>query len=105
MDPFLDKNHNLFIDNFYTGVKLLQDLETRSTYTCGTIRRDRGVFPPEFQQKELQRGEAVYLQSGNLVAVHWKDKRDVFCLSTIHGTADSLQGSDRPWKTWRIGLF
>jgi len=73
MDPFLDKNHNLFIDNFYTGVKLLQDLETRSTYTCGTIRRDRGVFPPEFQQKELQRGEAVYLQSGNLVAVHWKD--------------------------------
>lgn len=29
-------------------------------------------------------GESVFIQSGNLLLVHWKDKRDVYMMSLIH---------------------
>ena len=37
MNPFLNKNHNLYFDNFYTSPKLLNDLIPKGTYACGTI--------------------------------------------------------------------
>ena len=89
MKPFLDKNHHLFIDNFYSTVKLFQDPEIENIYACGTIHKDQGNFLPEFH-RDLERGQSIYLWSGNLTAVHWKDKRDMYCLSTIHGTNESL---------------
>jgi len=86
MEDYLDKNHHLFFDNFYSTVKLFQDLEDRATYSCGTIRSDRGRFPDSFKNAKLQRGESKFIRCDNLVGVHWKDKRDVFVLSTIKGT-------------------
>ncbi len=36
-----DKHHNVYFDNFFTSVKLLQDLEEIGIYACGTARSDR----------------------------------------------------------------
>lgn len=87
MKNYANKNY-LYINNFYTSPKLLQDLEKKSIYICGTVRQDSGKFPPNFRQAKLGRGESKYLKLGNILAVHWFDKRDVFALSTIHGTGD-----------------
>ena len=38
-------------------------------------------------KSENFQGERASLLQGNLMAVHWKDKRDVFLASTIHGNA------------------
>ena len=78
MEPFFNKNHNLFVDNFYTSLKLVKSLLEKDTYVCGTIRTNRGEFPKNFVDKKLDRGKAVYLKMGTILAVHWKDKRDVF---------------------------
>ena len=57
---------------------------------CGTIQSNHGQFPDEFKNAKLSRGECIYIKSslntGSLLAVHWYDKRDVFVLSTSHGT-------------------
>ena len=40
------------------------------------------------------------MNNGSLVAVHWYDKRDVFVLSTIHGTGSvevRRRGDDTPF--------
>ncbi len=42
-------------------------------------------LPKDLKSEGLVRGQAHFLNSGSLTLVHWKDKRDVFCLSTIHG--------------------
>ena len=88
MDGFTNKNHHLYIDNFYTSPKLLLDLEVKSTFCCGTVRMDHGQFLLQFKTAKLQHGESILLRNGNMVAVHWFDKRDGFAMSTIHGTGN-----------------
>ena len=38
-----NKNHHVFFDNFFTSVKLLEDMEKDGIYGCGVVRRDRKV--------------------------------------------------------------
>ena len=71
----------LHLQNFFL------DLEKQNTFACGTIRSNRCQFPDEFKNANFSRGESIYINSplnnGNLVPVHWYDKRDVSVLSTI----------------------
>ena len=78
------------MDNIYTSLRLVQDLEKRNVCTCGTIRADRGRFPDDFKQKKLSRGESLFISIGNVNVVHWFDKRDVFVMSNIHGSETTL---------------
>lgn len=41
MEPYLDRGHTLYIDNWYTSPVLLQRLHDRKTNACGTVRRSR----------------------------------------------------------------
>ena len=104
MRVYLDRNHYLFVDNYYTFAKLFPNLEKQNTFACGTIRSNRGQLPDEFKNAKLSRDESIYINSplnnGSLLAVHWYDKRDVFVLSTIHGTGCvevRRRGDDTPF--------
>ena len=35
--PFMNRNHHVFFDNFFTSTKLLEHLEANDTYTCRTV--------------------------------------------------------------------
>ena len=39
LQSYLDKNHHVYYDNFYSTNKLFQDFEKRNTFGCGTIRQ------------------------------------------------------------------
>jgi hypothetical protein len=83
MDRYLDKNHVVVMDNFFTSVPLFLDLLTRSTYACGTVRLKRKFLPEEYgAQENMSPGDSVFWQSGNLVATIWQDKQPVRLLST-----------------------
>jgi len=85
MEPLLNKGHQLFIDNWYTSLKLLLNLMTQNTSACGTVRRDRGQFPSSFTKTKLQnRWETIHLTYNKILALRYKDKKDVFFLSTMH---------------------
>ena len=74
MDGYTNKNHHLYVDNFYTFRMLLFDLEAKSTFCCGTVRMDRGQFSQQFKTAKLGERENVkkasLLKNGNMVAVH-----------------------------------
>ena len=84
MKPYVNKNHHLYFDNFYTSPKLVED-RISGIYSCGIIRTDKGQFPEDFKRTKLEIGSSLFLQAENMFAVHWKDKRDVFLFSLIHG--------------------
>ena len=88
MDGYTNKNHHLHVDNFYISPNLLLDLEAKSTFCCGTVRMDCSQFSQQFKTAKLQHGETILLKKGNMVAVHWFDKCDVFAMSTIHGSGN-----------------
>ena len=47
------KHHHVYFDNFFTSVKLFEDLEKDGIYACGTARADRRGFPKALKQPKL----------------------------------------------------
>ncbi|XP_066924661.1 piggyBac transposable element-derived protein 4-like [Clytia hemisphaerica] len=68
MEPYLDKAYHLYVDNFYTSLKLLQDLEKRKTYACGTVRINRGEFPQSFKEAKLEVSDSTFIRINNILA-------------------------------------
>jgi len=84
MEPLLDKGHNLFLDNWYTSFALFKELANRLTPACGTVRKNRARFPPNFVSKKLKSGENLHVAKDHVLGLRFRDKRDVFFLSTMH---------------------
>lgn len=81
MKDFINKGHNLWVDNWYTSPKLFSLLHQNKTNACGTVKSNRKGMP---KFPNIAKGEAVSMHNGNLLALKWKDKRDVHMLSTMH---------------------
>lgn len=80
---YLDKGYRVFMDNYYSGVDLFTRLHESGTLACGTVRSNRKGLPDILNTK-LKKGEVVSARSGSLLALKWKDKRDVRMLSTLN---------------------
>lgn len=83
--PLFGKYHQVYCDNYFTGIPLFQNLLSNQTYACGTIRTNRKFFPADILPgaKSMNRGEHRFRQSDNLVATVWKDSKPVTMLSTL----------------------
>ncbi|KAK7105748.1 piggyBac transposable element-derived protein 4-like [Littorina saxatilis] len=82
---FLNAGHHIFFDNYFSSVRLGQDLEKAGTSMCSTIRLNRQGWPKELSSavaKKMKPGDIHFRQDGNMVATLWKDKRPVAVLST-----------------------
>ena len=95
IDKILGMGHHLYTDNWYTSYNLYVYLHEHYTGACGTLRTNRACLPPEFVTEKLQRGETRSRTNGNVVALRYKDKKDVYLLSTIHRTDEITSTSKR----------
>ncbi|XP_056397299.1 piggyBac transposable element-derived protein 4-like [Hyla sarda] len=82
--PLLDQGYNIYLDNFYTSVPLLQCLFAKGTVACGTIRRNQRDLPKIFVRQKLKKGESKAVCKDNMMLVKYQDKRDVLVLTTLH---------------------
>ena len=82
MGKFLNKDHILITDNWYTSPYLARYLESMKTGTFGTVRKNRKKMPK--LNPRLPRGEVERKQSTDMLVLNWKDKRDVTMLTTVH---------------------
>ncbi|GFR82719.1 PiggyBac transposable element-derived protein 4-like [Elysia marginata] len=69
----LDKLHHIYMDNFFSYVRLARDLLDRSTYSCATVRPNRQHWPAELKGN-LDVGQCKWKKVGNIVACFWRDK-------------------------------
>ena len=89
-DPFLDKAYQLYFDNFFSSVRIAEELLKRNTYCCGTARPNRKKWPkdqlnPTALNKVLKRGEhrSVLVSSGQVECLVWKDNKVVSLINTV----------------------
>ena len=82
--PLLGKGYHLYVDNFYTSFPLFRNLHRMGTPACGTVRPNRKGFPQRLIMERLQKGETASLRNEEVLAIRWRDKRNVHMLSTIH---------------------
>ncbi|XP_068115852.1 piggyBac transposable element-derived protein 4-like [Hyperolius riggenbachi] len=95
ISPLLNKGYHLYIDNFYVSVPLFKFLYAAQTVACGTARPNRQGLPPEVVNKKLKKGEVCSLRSNELLALKFREKRDVLMLTTIHNEATTTALSRR----------
>ena len=81
------ENYQIFCDNFFTSVRLAEDLLSNNLYLCGTTHSNQTDFPANLKPnkaevKALCRGESLFRHKGGIVATVWKDKKLVSFLST-----------------------
>ncbi len=98
LKPYLNRDHVLHIDNFYTSPSLFYKLYDAKTNACGTIRTNRRGLP---KFPKIKKGERVVRvldgDYSKFLAIKWCDKRDVHIFTSNHD--DSLVTTIKDKKT------
>ena len=85
-ENFHERYHQVYFDNFFTGIDVMLNLLRRGTYACGTMRSDRKGFPvtlKEIMKKGLpNRGDHRAVRNGNVIVTVWQDTKAISCAST-----------------------
>jgi len=89
-DQLLGKGYCITMDNFYTSPELLDILIKNKTDAYGTVRSNRRNLPDDFGKEKLKRGDVRAWQKGKMMALRWKDKKDVCVMSTVHNAASTV---------------
>ena len=76
MQQYLQKGHQLFIDNYYTSISLAKYFMEIGTHVTGTIRDNRKNFPQELKAINLQKQEAAFYESNGVVVLKFRAKKD-----------------------------
>ncbi|KAK6182621.1 hypothetical protein SNE40_010263 [Patella caerulea] len=87
VDKLPEIGHHIYMDNFYSSVKLFERLKSLGFGACGTLRTNRKGIPEddEFKQK-MKKGDApkFFHKGDDILAVTWQDTKRVTALSTVH---------------------
>jgi Transposase IS4 len=79
---------HLYTDRFYTGVDLGKELLKIGIHTTGTIMANRKGLPAAIKQNKklkLPKHDVLgFRKDDEMMALAWKDKRNVFVYSTYH---------------------
>jgi len=66
--PFMNKNHQVYLDSFFSSVRLLQHSQVQDTFGCGTVSANRKNLPPCALQKFCPGGGGKFVrQKGKIV--------------------------------------
>ena len=86
-----NKGHIVYMDNYYSSVKLFRELMENKIGACGTINKTRKGFPEELKNVQLNKGDQPAFRSSNtLLVCSWQDTKRVNMLSTV-STNDTVQ--------------
>ena len=77
----LEKNHTLFLNNWFSSPLLFERLLVQKTKACGTVRKNRSGMP---SFETLAKGQQAFQITGELLVLKWMDKREVYMLTTLH---------------------
>ena len=71
LSKYLRKEYHVYLDNFYTSLRLVKDLKDANTYAYGTIRVNRRQFPDNLKNVKLNKGSSLFIRYDSLIAVYW----------------------------------
>lgn len=101
IQPYLGKNHVLFVDNWYSSTTLFDWLADNDTGACGTIRSNRKGLP--CLPNKMQKDESVVRSNEKMLVVRWCDRRNVTMISTVH-KYELVESSNRGQTTKKPNL-
>lgn len=89
--PLLNKGYIIHLDNWYSSPELYQQLIKENTHALGTVKPTRRNMPEVFKSTKLkEKGSAIARTCNEILAVKWKDRKEVHVLSTLHSDIDMV---------------
>ena len=68
VDHLYNKNHEVYLDNYFTSIPLLEHLNNVGVRACGTIKPNRKFLSTHLKQdKTMQRGYFDYRAANDIV--------------------------------------
>ena len=80
----LHKGCVIYMDNFYTSVKLYNYLHEHETLVCGRVRQN--PVPCAIEEANIPLNGIVCKSAGPMLCIKFRDRRDVHILTTQHDT-------------------
>ena len=80
----LGLGYELYTDNWYTTPHLLLYLHEHKVNACGTVRKNITGFPKSVISEKIQKHEIASKSNGPLLALKYRDTKDVIFLSNFH---------------------
>ena len=107
VQQFSNKNHIVYMDNFFSSLPLFDELQQHGIMACGTYRTNRAGLPQDLTDKttlkQMVRGDCHMRQKGNTTAVVWMDKKPVYVLSSAHqSTTLSVKRKNQDGSTTEV---
>ena len=82
-------NTHVAFDNFFSSVKLLEELRANKIFATGTVRANRLELPNLAKVKtSMERGASKWLTRDNIGYVKWMDTRIVHVISTAFSPSE-----------------
>ena len=84
VSELLDMGHHIYVDNWYSSLRLFHFLQTRQTQACGTMRKNRA--PNQIKNIPVEVGRTVFRRSENMLVLKYRPKatKTVIVATTIH---------------------
>lgn len=98
-ESVVNKGYTLCIDNWYSSPALFLSLHKQKTNVIGTVRKNRKNMPKDLPINKLKLGEHVQKTCNGLLALRWKDKRDVYMLTTKHASVELTEVRNNQGRT------
>nr|XP_033335544.1 piggyBac transposable element-derived protein 4-like [Megalopta genalis] len=90
--------HTLFLDNWYSSPSLFQKLQSRKINAIGTVRCNRKNMPKELAAAKLKRSDVISRSCNGILVAKWKDKKDIYVMSTKHTKIEMVEVEKKRWK-------
>lgn len=97
--PVANLGHTLFMDSWYSSPNLFQKLQSMQIHAIGTVRCNRENMPKELATIKLRKSEAISRSCKGILAVKWKDKKDIYLLSSKHKKMKMINVEKKRWKS------
>jgi len=98
-EPYLNKGRNVSTDNFFTSLKLANNLREKNTSLVGTLNKIRREVPPSVKKPKDPLYSTVIYKAGDTVLTSYQGKvaKNVLVLSSMHtGVTVSEEGKKLP---------
>ena len=80
--PYFGSHLSIYMDNFYSGVPLFEELKDHGLDACGTIRSNRKGIPKKLAA--MAKHKYTVSQKDELTFCAWQDTKTVLVLSNFH---------------------
>ena len=87
LSSYLGKGHEIYMDRYYTSMPLFEELFQQNTIAVGTCMSNRRGLPKDLINQKFKKREISARRHGAVMALKWRDQREVLVLSTKHTPA------------------